>query len=89
MRLIGINEVVFAATITNMKTTGNAIDGSIKTWMSQGEKSKAFTKFQEDYRILQEIMQEYKKLVLKDVATVTEVGAKISNLDNELLRVWR
>ncbi len=89
MGLIGINELIFLQTTSKMTTAGNAIDGTITTWKSQGEKSIAFSQFVEDYRILQNIIKEYKKLVIKDIGTINKVGTEIIKVDDKLYKLWR
>lgn len=89
MGVIGINEVLFPMSVSRMTRTGNAIDGSINSWVSQGEKSTAFSKFVEDYGILQDILSEYKNLVLKDVATINRVGSEVMRTDAMLAGIWR
>lgn len=89
MGLIGINEIVFPATISRMQIAGNAINGNITSWVSKGEKSTAFTRFSDDYNILQDVIKEYKYLVLKDVATINKVGVEIIKIDDTLLNFWR
>ncbi|WP_168354988.1 hypothetical protein [Clostridium sartagoforme] len=49
MGLIGINELIFLQTTSKMTTAGNAIDSTITSWKSQGEKSMAFSRFVDNY----------------------------------------
>ena len=89
MGLIGINELIFIQTTSKMTTVGNAIDSTITSWKSQGEKSIAFSQFVDDYNILQNIIKEYKKLVLKDISTINKVGREIIKVDDKLFKLWR
>ncbi|MBE6052871.1 MAG: hypothetical protein E7212_03000 [Clostridium sartagoforme] len=89
MGFIGINELTFIQTTSKMTIAGNAIDGTISSWKSQGEKSIAFSQFVDNYRILQNIIKEYKKLVLKDTVTINRVGTEIIKVDNKLFKMWR
>jgi hypothetical protein len=61
MRLISIDKLIFLGNVGTMSATGNAINSSIKSWTNQGEKSIAFTRFVEDFNILQSAINEYKK----------------------------
>lgn len=89
MGLIGINELIFLQTTSKMAIAGNAIDSTITSWKSQGEKSMAFSQFVDDYNILQNIIKEYKKLVLKDISTINKVGTEIIKVDDRLFKLWR
>lgn len=89
MGMIGINEMLFPMAVTTMTFTGNAINGVISSWVSQGEKSTAFSSFLEDYRIMQIILCQYRQLVLRDIGTINKVGAEISKIDDVLLTLWR
>lgn len=89
MGIIGINKLIFPVTLSNMSNAGNAINGEVKTWKTQGEKSVAFTKFIDDYILLQSVIKEYKKLIQKDICTIREVGIEFINLDEQLIRFWR
>lgn len=89
MGVIGINEVVFPVIVTKMRFAGNAINGNITTWASQGENATAFARFSNDFDILQSIINEYKKLVLKDISAINKVGAEIIKTDKRLLNIWR
>lgn len=89
MGTIGINAVFFPMAVSKMRTAGNAINGTITSWVSQGEVSTAFTAFAEDFAILQGIISEYKQLVQKDINVISDVGAEMMHVDAELLRLWR
>lgn len=89
MGIIGINELIFPATLSNMTKAGNAVDGTISSWVSQGERATAFTRFSDDFNILQNIISEYKKLVLKDIGTINKIGAEIIKTDDVLMKFWR
>ncbi|NLP47087.1 MAG: hypothetical protein GX347_08630 [Epulopiscium sp.] len=89
MGLIGINELTFFQTMSGMRLAGNAIDAKITGWRSQGERSKAFSAFVYDYNVLQNIIREYKRLVLKDINTIDKVGKDIVNIDYRLVNMWR
>ena len=89
MWLIWINELIFIQTTSKMTTVGNAIDSTITSWKSQGEKSIAFSQFVDDYNILQNIIKEYKNLVLKDISTINKVGTEIIKVDDKLFKLWR
>lgn len=89
MGMIGINELIFPATISKMTTAANEVDWTQTKWVSQGEKSTAFTKFREDFILLQNIISEYQKLVLKDIGTINKIGSEIIKTDYLLLNFWR
>lgn len=88
MGLIGINDLIFLQTTSKMSIAGNAIDSTITSLKSQGEKSVALSGFASDYHILQNIIFEYKKLVLKDIYTINKIGTELISVDDRLFRMW-
>ena len=89
MGMIGINKLIFPATVMKMATAGGAINGTISSWTSQGERAIAFSKFVVDYNLLQCILKEYKELVQKDMRTITKIGTELIKVDSSLLAFWR
>lgn len=89
MGVIAINKLKFVAAIENMSSAGSAINNSITAWLSQGEESIAFTRFAQDYLLLQQIINDYKKLVMKDAGTIGRIGRGFVNIDEVLKEIWR
>lgn len=89
MGIIGINKLDFPVTLSNMQEAGNAINGKISAWKTQGELSKALKKFADDYELLQSIIKDYKKLVQNDICQIRKIGIELVDMDEQLKRFWR
>lgn len=89
MGVIAINKLKFIAATENMSSAGSAINNSITPWTSQGEQAMAFTRFAQDYLLLQQIINDYKKLVMKDAGTIGRIGMGFVNIDEILKEIWR
>lgn len=89
MRMVQLDKIVFAGALLGMKNSANAIKSVNYSWSSLGESSIALDEYVNAFSEICKTIKSYKRLISKDIASISSIAAEIDAIDKKLIDIWK